>query len=175
MRTAYAILPLLAVVLLLADCSRAPVAGGSTDSPNARVFGKISNVNGASAPRTQVFLIPSDFTPTRDSFALKVKADTTDDSGKYVFVKVDSGTYNVQALDQADKTSLLINDLAVRPAKVNDPVLVPDGVLKPSHVIKVSVPQSQDSVQTCIYIPGTTVSTTVAASDQTAFLNSVPC
>lgn len=97
---------LLILTLFLVYCGNGgdpTVAGGSTDTGNTMVTGKIFNPNG-SQDGTVVYLLPKEYNPVRDG---ATRMDTTDAQGGFEFPDVPSGAWNVYASRTSNRTGAL--------------------------------------------------------------------
>ena len=150
---------------------------GGSSSEVIAVIGNIVNNDGATGQGTQVFLISNEYNPIKDGPITDSLIDTTDSLGFYHFTipKSDSGIYNIQAVHNANKKSLLITNLAIR----EDTVSIPVDTLKDPGAIKLFLPDTIDTADAYVYIRGTTLygylSETVSDSNGYSItLDSVP-
>lgn len=149
-----------------------PVAGTESGSQttNGRVEGVIENSQGTPAPKVQVKLIDARYDPVKNGLIPLSMTDTTDEAGCYHFGKVDTGSYNIESQDPSAKTSHLRIGVVVK----NDTIrLAPDTVRIPGTV-KVFLPDSADTQNAYVYIPGSTVYAFVNSSSAPVILDSVP-
>jgi len=149
-------------------CSAQHLTGGTSTSENARVKGRIVDQNGAAVGGVRVLLLPVDYDPVKDSGAVAV--DTTDASGDYVFTKIITGVYSIQALDMGKKRGVI-----VRGIQVSDrfDTLAADTVRAPGSV-KIAIPASVNLENGYMYIPGTTFFAFLKNNSGFVTLDSVP-
>jgi hypothetical protein len=157
----------LPVCLLFAYCSSL-IGGAGDETTNGMVMGSIINQTGAYASDVQVELYPVNYDPVKQDAVVRV--DTTDDSGRYVFVRNNPGYYNVQAVHLYDRTRALVSGLPVAGQKVVVPVAT---LLKPGS-IKVMLPASVDNANGYVYIPGTSVFADLTGASGFVMVDSVP-
>jgi hypothetical protein len=140
-----------ALALLLTNCSLNNLAGGSgSTTTNGMVVGAVVTATGKGVPNTQVQLLPASYNPVAGGHTISV--DTTDESGVYQFVNVNSGDYNLLAVHLDGRTRALIHGIHV----AADTVSVADEQLLPPGCVQVMVPAGVDAVYGYMYIPGTT-------------------
>ncbi|MBN2037939.1 MAG: DUF2341 domain-containing protein [Chitinispirillaceae bacterium] len=150
-------------------CSLADLAGGGTiETTNGRITGRVVFMTGSPAPGTLAKLIPSQYDPLKDAVTLPF--DTTDSTGRYVFSNVASGDYTIQFEHPGDRTRAFVNGVPV----VRDTVTVPDITLQQPGAIKVMLPGSADTANGYTYIPGTTIAKALSGSVNFVVLDSVP-
>lgn len=140
--------------LLLIDCAIDPLAGGSTDTElGGNVVGFILNDNGEPAPNTRVLLISYDYNPVVDEPIPDSLIDTTDEKGYYNFTVSDTGIFNIEAVHYSQKTRTLEKGILVN----SDTTHVPDATLKEPGTIEIHMPDTVDTCDGYVYIPGTTL------------------
>jgi hypothetical protein len=95
---------LFVALAVLFQCERLPTiaGGGGTDVSNAKVSGIIVKADGTPADHAQVMIIAASYDPLSGAPIADSLTDTTDSSGVFTFTRVDSGTYNVQAMFAAE-------------------------------------------------------------------------
>jgi len=139
--------------MMLLNClnNTQQITGGSTNTTNAEVSGKIVHQNSSRAGNTLVFLIPADYAPI-DSVSedVAVLKDTTDSTGKYSFKNVSAGDYSLEAVHIVQKTRFYISIPDVDSSYSDSTRL---DTLKPAVKITVQVPDSLDSG--FVYLAGT--------------------
>ena len=157
------------VVFALLDCMNLADTGSSV-SGNGRITGCILGRDGRAAPNTAVALLAKDYNPIRDAVSFSVSRDTTDSNGRYSFANVTSGVYNIEAVQLDEKTRALINGITV----ANDTVTAPDDSLRKPGFIRVMLPDVVDAVNGYVYIPGTTIASSLNENALSVTLDSVP-
>ena len=157
---------LMSITLL---CSRVPLAGGDgTETGNARVVGKIVDSLGSAVRGARVLLLPADYDPEKVTGV--VAADTTDTLGEYVFAKVISGVYSIQALHRGKSSGAIIRGIQVSnrfDTRAAD-------TIRPPGTIKIALPANANLETGYMYIPGTTFFTYLKNSSGFVMLDSVP-
>lgn len=153
------------------ECDSMYPAGGwrywSTDNP--KIVGTILGDNNLPASNTQVILMSQYFDPQRDSSEMIV--DTTDDRGHFVLSLVDTGVFTIQAVHLTKQTQLLIQGIAVGAG--DDSVTTDDATLKTAGTVTIELPDSVDHINGYVYIPGTTIYSSLDMSSQVT-LSAVP-
>jgi Domain of unknown function (DUF2341)/Concanavalin A-like lectin/glucanases superfamily len=136
-------------------CERLPTiaGGGGTDVSNAKVSGIIVKADGTPADHAQVMIIAASYDPLSGAPIADSLTDTTDSSGVYTFTRVDSGTYNVQAMFAAEKTSALATGIHV----AGDSIALPVATLQKPGSLTVMLPQNIDAINGYVYVPGTQI------------------
>ena len=157
---------------VMLSCSLSPVelAGGSTSTPNEVITGCAIFSTGDPAARTEVQLIPSSYVANGSIPSSSLPTDTTDESGVYCFTHVDTGAYNIQAVHLVTRTRALLTGIAAD----TDTVHVPHAVLEPAGNLLVILPDSLDSTDSYLIIPGTTIAKLIDSKRDTLVLDSVP-
>lgn len=121
---------LLLLILFLAvstfRCSLGPVAGGTTDTGNAKVAAVIYTSDGRPASGASVVLVPSDYLPETDGTDRLPVEIFTDDSGMFHFDSIESGKHCIE-INDGDSSSILLN-ITVYPDE--EPIVIND-TLKP--------------------------------------------
>ncbi len=93
-------------------CSVGPIAGGTTDTGNARITAVIHAGDGGRAKKARVTVCPVDYRPGVDADSaerrsLFVKTYTTDDSGSFTTDPLIDGKYSVEVNDLSGRAVLL--------------------------------------------------------------------
>ncbi len=114
------------------------------------VKGTVLDFTTLPAPDVPVYLVPSGHNPCVDPIAA-VRTGTTDNSGEYLFSLVKKAAYNVQAHQPDDGTRLLIADVVVDADTVQNPF----GTLHQPGALQFTLPDTVDTVNGYVYIPGT--------------------
>src|SRR5512133_1511501 len=116
---------LLSIIIYITtlSCSRSPieVTGGSTSTPNEVVMGCAVLPSGVPASNTIVQLIPASYIHHGTVSSSTLRADTTDKNGAYSFSHVDTGIYNIQAVQIDTRTRALITNITVKTDTVQAP------------------------------------------------------
>lgn len=150
-------------------CSHVPLAGGDvTETGNARVLGKIVDSLGSAVRGARVQLLPANYDPEKMTGV--VAADTTDTAGEYVFAKVNSGIYSIQALNRGKSGGAIIRGIHV----TNRFDTLASDTLRPPGTVKIALPANADLETGYTYIPGTTFFSYLKNSSGFATLDSVP-
>jgi Uncharacterized conserved protein len=154
------------------SCTHTLELAGTTQTGNARVMGSIENPDGFAAKHTAIFLIPSDYDPVKaNSFSQSgVLVDTTDTTGRFMFENVPAAGYNIQAVNNANQTRLLIQGVVV----TDNDISVPGAALSKPAVVKVMLPDSIDPVNGCVYVPGTMIFCFLRGNTRSVTIDSVP-
>lgn len=160
------------VYSVILSCSHSPVdlAGGSTSTPNEVVMGYAVLPTGTPAARTIVQLIPSSYTAIGTAPSSAIRTDTTDKFGTYCFTHVDTGIYNIQAVQIDTRTRALVTNIGVGA----DTVRVLSAVVTPPGRLIVALSTLFDPVNGYLYIPGTTIANLIDGMQDTLVLDSVP-
>jgi hypothetical protein len=160
---------------VLVACGTDRLASSEIGNPPKRgmVVGVIFSEGGQPAPNTRVGLLPAHYDPVRDT-GVKVWFDTTDAQGAFAIDSVDSGSYNIQALQLTARTSLLIQGVEVR----SDTTVASERpYLRTSGAISILLPDSVTTKNGYVYLPGTDIyATTVSlvGESRLLYLDSVP-
>jgi len=129
-------------------------AGGGTEDVNSKtVIGVIYDATNKPAANTQVILIPYNYNPVSDGAIPDSLKDTTDKNGIYVFHTADSGAFNVQATHIFERTQAFIPEIKT----THDTTFAPFDTLKGLGTLKIFLPDSIDTVNGYVYIPGTMI------------------
>jgi hypothetical protein len=156
------------IIATLLQCSPTQTVSGGTGSET--VIGKLVNKDGSSAANATVMLIPSDYDPLSGKLLPGFLFDTTDAQGSYTLLAPDTGTYNIQAVHNTDRTRLLIQNIHV----VQDTFVRPlDTLLQPGSIAVVPNAGFNGEIG-YFYIPGTTISSSRRDTFGNILLDSVP-
>jgi len=160
------------VILVCFGCSNQRlVDGGGTEGGNVeKVAGVLMASDGGFAANTQVALIPKQFNPIA-GLSEGIVLDTTRDQGVYGFSHIDTGVYNIQAVDLNNKTRVFIREIHI----AGHSVQIPLDTLKKTGTIRVQLGSEAVSTGGYIYIPGSTVVTSFMKNTGSVMLDSVPC
>ncbi|MDB5105838.1 MAG: hypothetical protein JWP91_3527 [Fibrobacteres bacterium] len=164
-----------ACAAILLACGTDRLASSEIGNPPKRglVMGVIYSEGGAPAPGTRVGLLPAHYDPVRDT-AARIWYDTTDAQGVFAIDSVDSGSYNIQALQLSARTSLLIQGVEVRS---DTTVASARQYLQQSGAVSVLIPDSLPTRDGYVYLPGTDLFVTTASlqgESRLMILDSVP-
>jgi hypothetical protein len=167
---------LLSIVVLAGagvfHCSMDGMAGGGgSDVGNGRVVGKMVINQGDPAGNTQVMLIPDNYNPGIDGPVSDSLIDTTNSAGEYGFSMLKEGIYNIFAVQLDSRLRLFIGSIIVRR---NTTVNVPVDTLQQPGAIKVMLPDSVDTMNGYVYVPGTTITTDLGGATGFIMVDSVP-
>jgi hypothetical protein len=149
--------------LLLANCG-----GVGDETTNGMVMGSVKDQTGAYAADVQVKLYPVNYDPVKQGALVPV--DTTDNTGSYVFTRNNPGYYNVQAVHLYNRSRALVSGIYV----VGEKVIAPVATLLNPGTIKVMLPDSVDTVNGYLYIPGTGIFADLAGASDSVIIDSVP-
>jgi hypothetical protein len=152
------------------SCSFDSLSQGGTDVANPIVTGRIVTEEGRPAAHTQIMLLPFDYKPVLENGPTGFPCDTTDETGAYTVRAPSQGIYNVEAVQETDRTRCLIAaiDLADRTVRA------PAGILHRSGAIRVPLPSDCDAENGYFFIPGTTLAARFALAKGYAEFDSVP-
>jgi len=159
---------LFAVTMYIFSCTPShPVANGG--GSEVEVVGYIYNPGNQPAAATQVKLIPVDYDPATMPAIADAMIDTTDENGRYTFTMVTPGIYNVQAVQLAERTRLLVTGVDVN----GDTTVVPaDSLSIPGAIRLFATSGSLDVISAAI--PGTDISVSVSDTMREVLLDSIP-
>jgi hypothetical protein len=120
---ALSLLFLSAVVCLVCMCST-PLAGGSSDSGNARVAAVIYKADGGRAAGARVIVCTREFTSDVLNDSVRAKGlfpfkTATDDSGRFVIDSIADGSYSIEVNDTVSGAVLLKTTLSQRDSMVS--------------------------------------------------------
>jgi hypothetical protein len=157
------------MLFIIAKCSNVnPAGGGTIETTNGFIKGRVVDLRGNPAPYAQVTLLPENYNPLIDTVPFAI--ETADCSGNYAFRNLIDGSYNIQVLKLDDRTRSLICGIKV----CKDTVIAPTAALNKTGVVAVTLPDCTTMRFSYIYVPGTTIFTFLTRTGGTAFLDSVP-
>jgi len=160
----------LILVFTVVRCS-VNVAGGGSDLPDKNVVvGTIYSTDKVPAANTQVVIIPAGYNSLQDASIPPEQIDTTDVAGNFAIKGCRTGEYNIQAVHISERTRLLITGVSIG----EDTTTVPAGTLQIPGAVKVFAPDSAGQVSYQVYLSGTTIAGSIAASTPWILLDSVP-
>jgi hypothetical protein len=139
-------------------------------SETVALSGRLVDTLGRPASFARVYLVPVAYDPIADGVLPLAQTATTDVDGNYALSGPDSGSYNIQALQSQDLTSLLIRNIRVR----HDSVFVTADTLRSSGTIRVVVPNGLDTNNGYFYIPGSTIFSWLSDNNGIVTLASIP-
>jgi hypothetical protein len=148
-------------------CSPTRVAGGGSDT---EVSGRIVTVDGKGNPGARVSLVPRTHNPAFDSQTSRNMLEVTDSDGRYRFTGIAPGSYNVQAVNNAQDRAVLRMGITVN----ETPVIVPADSLRATAAIVIPLPDSMENSSGYVYVVGTTLCRQIAAGADAVELVSVP-
>jgi hypothetical protein len=161
---------LLLLTAAMFSCSLEPLTGGS-DMPNGiLITGTVCDEGGAESPGTEVRIIPVDYDPVNDLPLPESYATTTDIRGRYTVRVPNAGWYNILAIQRERRTRALL--LAV--AASGETVSAPHATLKKPGALKVALSGANNIGNGYVYIPGTTIASSLADTGGFVILDSVP-
>ncbi len=145
--------------------------GSETGNPTKGTAGILKTPDGVAAAHTRVYLLPRDFNPL-DMVSGKavIPSDTTDATGHFRFLGIDSGIYNLEALDLVAGTRANLKGIAIGKGVVE----LPEQSLKYPGKLSVSLTGAADTSGGYIYVTGTTLYKKIIASSGTVTFDSVP-
>jgi hypothetical protein len=158
------------VSCVLIACANYFGPGTGSDTPNS-LSGSLVNTDGSAGSNSLVQLIPSNFDIVKDSALPSSRTVLTDSTGAYRFDNVHVGTYTIQSVHQTKRTRALAVGIRVLS---DDPVTVAADTLRRPGTIRVMLPDSVDAVNGYVYVPGTTIGTLLAGTENFVTLDSVP-
>jgi hypothetical protein len=147
------------------------LTGGGTEGGNVeQVAGTLTTPDGGLASNVQVALVPGSYNPASSVGPGAIVLDTTSEGGVYIFSRVDTGVYNIQAVDLKERTRVFIGDIHLAGRSVRIPV---DTLEKPGR-IRVQLIAAADSMGGYIYLPGSTIVDTFSSNSGYVMMDSVP-
>lgn len=154
---------------ILFRCSNPSLAGGGTDteSSGGRLIGAVVEIKGMSKNNVQLQLISHNHTPFSTDSVFSTFAD---DSGYYTFNQIDTGIYNLEAVNVVHGTRLLLQGIHI--AENKETRLEPETLQTPGSILIAS--GSQSDLKKVLFIPGTSISGLIDSSKDTITLDSVP-
>ncbi len=114
------------------------------------VKGTIIEYTTALARNVPVYLVPDGHNPCIDPTGL-ARTGFTDSNGVYLFSLVKKGGYNLQSHDPVKGIRLLLQDIEV----TGDTLVNPFGTLYQSGALRFTLPDTVDTVNGYVFIPGT--------------------
>jgi hypothetical protein len=161
----------LVIAGLLLGCTRVQISGPGTgsDTPNS-ICGLLVSADGRAASNTVVRLVPHDYDAFRDKGIISVAVDTTSAAGEYSFDGIDTGAYNIEAVQLSERTRTLIYGIEAGA----DTVKVGTDTLRRTGTMKIELPQPIDPISGYVYIPGTTIAAPLDGERDLAVVDSVP-
>ena len=164
--------------LLYISCSIGDVAGTGSSTGNAKVSGVVLDKNCNPAQNTFVYFVPETYNPDEDEPITYSLIDTTDEEGRYGFSISDSGkTYNLYAVHNNSKTKLFFAGITT----TGDNITIPTKKLNKPGTIKAILPDSIDTADGYVFIPGTREHIETAgnvffnAGNYILFINAILC
>src|SRR5437879_54669 len=116
------------------------------------VAGTVTTSKGTEVPNAEVRLIPADYNPVKDSLAAGFRVEGTNAHGRYAFIDVPPGTYNLEAIH--DGTTALVQAI-VLDAK-SEIKVAPNAVLSLPGSITIMFGKLHFAQGGAFFIPGTT-------------------
>jgi hypothetical protein len=129
------------------------LAGGTVETSNGYVTGKVFAQDGSPAAGTMVMVIPGTFNPLVNRLSSDAQIDTTDSSGTYRCSVVESGIYTIEAVRLTDMKKAMITGIAVR---TSDSITVTPAALRPTGAIMVTIGDNTVEQNGYVYLQGTT-------------------
>jgi hypothetical protein len=157
-------------MFLFFSCSNVIMQAGSSVSGNGKVSGCLLHQSGVPASHAQVMMFLESYNPVLDTLVLNSLIDTTDAEGKYAFINVNTGTYDILAVGLEQRYRAITKGIHVN----DDSVKVPADTLRKPGTIKVVVPNGFDANYGYFYIPGTTIYSWLSDNNGSVMLDSVP-
>ena len=143
--------------------------GSGTEIGNPAVTGKVVDAQGAPAGNVLVTIRPAGFDPVTDGPAPDSDMATTGADGIYRFLVAKDRAYTVEAVHKSRRTRALIADLLVGEADNS----APPCTLNAPGVVKVMLPENADTARGFVFIPGTSIFTTLKFNLGFVLLDSV--
>ena len=140
------------VLSLLFGCSRAPTAGGSSDSGNVKFAGIIYSVADSTVSGATVTLCPANSLggvaeETENMDSSIIKRTITDDSGRFEFTSLQEGSYFIEANDGIAHAVLFRLTVSQQP----ETILFHQDTLRPYSVFKGTTTRSTSERYLFIY------------------------
>ena len=99
--------------LFLMHCTRVDnIAGAGSETTNS-LTGMVVQSNGTPASNVLVYLIPDSYDIVKEGAIPAKLSDTTDEKGEYIFGRIDTGTYRLQAHSFSEGTRALVSAIHV--------------------------------------------------------------
>jgi hypothetical protein len=154
--------------LMTMFCASDRLAGGGTiETTNGLVAGKVIYPSGCPAPKSLVKLIPDSYDPFRDTVTIPI--DTTDDSGRYVFTGVSYGVYTIQSVQCVDRTRAIAFGISLN----QDALSVSSMELQRPGAVKIMLPAGAPMATAWIYVPGSDIAARVTGTGGSVVLDSL--
>ncbi len=154
------------LIALAVSCMQSSPVNQGGGGSEIEVVGHVLFLNGEPASHTQVKLIPGDYDPSTMTLPDSM-IDTTDAQGCYSFFKVARGMYNIQAVQLAQRTRMLVTGVRIS----GDKEIIPSEQLSEPGTVKIILSSDTDGF---VSIPGTDIFLPVASHDSEIVLDSVP-
>ncbi len=163
------LLPVLGAELLMCGCGKInTVAGGSSSET---VIGKVIKEDGTPACSAVVMLYPVDYDPVADAPLPRSSTDTTDSEGNYTVTAPDSTVqYSITAVKRDSSLLAYIGAIDLQGGTTR----APDAVLLATGTIYIAAPDTADTNDGYVYIPGTGVFAYVKSAGGLIRINHVP-
>jgi Concanavalin A-like lectin/glucanases superfamily/Domain of unknown function (DUF2341) len=160
-----------ASLLACLGCSNMALTGGGTEGGNVeQVAGTLMTPGGGVASNAQVALVSGSYNPASAVGPGGIALDTTSEGGVYIFSHIDTGVYNIQAVDLNKRTRVFISDIHLTGRSVR---IQADTLEKPGR-IRVQLITAADSTGGFVYLPGSTVIDTFSSNSGYVMMDSVP-
>ena len=154
--------------LLLFGCSMASLSGGGTEGGN--VSGVFVNPDGSGSAQALVRLIPASYDPAAINQNTTIYTTATKSDGSYSFFMVPRGNYSIQAVSADRRTRSLITGITV----TGEVLWVPRVTLQTPGAMKLFLPSTFDRANGYVYVPGTTIMSSLAGAGAFVIIDSVP-
>ncbi|MBF0433422.1 MAG: DUF2341 domain-containing protein [Fibrobacteria bacterium] len=156
------------LVWVLSGCGAGTETAGSSGSGGETIeLSGIIAANGSySAEGAIVTLYPRNYDPRMNVPVPDSLIDTADIEGTYKFTNIDTGQYNVQAVNGEGKVYALAQNVDVQEIR-DTTIYVPEITLRAPGTIQISVRDSGMREGGYVYIPGTDVSALLTEKDMT--------
>jgi hypothetical protein len=145
------------------------LAGGTIETTNGFVIGRMVDSQGQPAANARVVLLPALYNPVADPAVPDSMVDTTDSNGAYLLKTSLPGMYNIEAADLAGGTKALITGIAVAE---RDTAAAQQSSLLRTGSINVSFVTAGTDSSAYVYLPGTSLYAWVRSGAAT--IGSVP-
>ncbi len=129
--------------------------GGGSEAGNGLVVGKVLTSEGNPASHTMVMLLPATYSPLSGIPISAISRDTTDDSGRYQFLHVDSGAYTLDGVQLQTRQRFLQQNIMVS-ERADSVAVAADTVRMPGTII-LTLPPGMQQAGGYVYLPGTTL------------------
>jgi hypothetical protein len=161
-------------LLLVPACTLFPPLAGiesGSETTNGYVVGSLTGTDGSPVMGTRVKLIRASYNPVKDGPVPDSLTGTTGEEGDFMFHVSGGGVFNIEGLQQTSGYRVLITGIAVNK---NDTAYIPAQAIKKPGVIKVVLPDTLDTTNGYVFIPGTTIFAPLGGSKGFVILDSVP-